>query len=403
MFEPLFMIKKFTILFLFLSIGFRSLTQEEFVPPQAKFITQIPFTQISGGLIMLRATLDTSSIVLNFILDTGSGGISLDSSVVAKLALVATPTERVIKGIAGTRKVSFSYGHYLNFENFTTDTFSFHINDYEIISSAYGYKIDGIIGYSFLRRYIVKIDYDTKIIELFTPGTFKYPKGGYLMKPNFTTLPLTNFTIGNENKISGRYIFDTGAGLCFLLNKEFTEDSFIFKKKTKFYATQAEGLGGKKTMQLAVVKQVFVGPYKFKDVPVYIFDDEFNVTSYPNNVGVIGNDILSRFNIVLNYPEQTIYLKPNNKYADDFDYSYTGLSIYSINENIVVTEVIKDSPGDKAGFKPDDIILAVENNFNQNIQSIKFALQNAGTKLNVLISRKGKIEMMILEVKNILK
>jgi hypothetical protein len=32
-------------------------------------------------------------------------------------------------------------------------------------------------------------------------------------------------------------------------------------------ATQAEGLGGKMLMKLTTVKEVNIGPYKFKDVP----------------------------------------------------------------------------------------------------------------------------------------
>ena len=41
------------------------------------------------------------------------------------------------------------------------DSLDFYINDYEILSSVYGEKIDGVIGYSLFSRYIIKIDYDS--------------------------------------------------------------------------------------------------------------------------------------------------------------------------------------------------------------------------------------------------
>ncbi|MCZ2224258.1 MAG: aspartyl protease family protein [Chitinophagales bacterium] len=396
--------KKIFITVLLLLYFLKGFTQEEFELPKAKFITKIPFTQLMGSLIVVQATVDTSSTVLNFLLDTGSGGISLDSTTVEKLGFIVQPTEKVIRGIAGIRKVPFTYGHYLNFTNLRTDTFSFHINNYELLSSVYGVEINGIIGFSFLKKYIVKIDYDNFQIELYSPGTFKYPRGGYLMKPTFTTLPLPYFSLGVKNNSTiSRFIFDTGAGLCFLLNKKFIKDKVLFRRKNKFYNTQAEGLGGKKEMDLAVVKLVSIGPYKFKNVPVYIFDDEFNATSYPNNAGIIGNDLLRRFNVILNYSEQEIYLKPNSKFSDPFDYSYTGLNIYLIDNRIVVGNVSKNSHADKAGLKEGDIIIAIDNNFSTNIQSIKLALQNAGSKLNVLISRNNKLEMIILDVANILQ
>jgi len=396
------MIKKFFISILLLCCT-NIHAQEEFIAPQAKFISKLPFTQLIGGLIVIQASVDTFSTPFNFLLDTGSGGISLDSATVQRLGFKTFNTERQIRGIAGIRKVPFTYGHYLRFEDFTTDTFSFHINNYELLSSVYGMEISGIIGFSFLKKYIVKIDYDNQFLEIYTPGTIKYPRGGFLMKPAFSTLPLAYFSLNNNKKKNiSRFIFDTGAGLCFLLNKEYTEDKALFDSTTKIFKTQAEGLGGKKAMELSVVKQVFVGPYKFKDVPVYIFDDEFNATSYPHNAGIIGNDLLRRFNVILNYADQEIHLKPNSKFSDAFDYSYTGLNIYFIDNNIVVGDVIKNSPADKAGFKEDDIILAVDNNFSNNILVIKTALQNVNTKVNVVISRDNKLQILLLDVVNIL-
>ena len=47
------------------------------------------------------------------------------------------------------------------------------------------------------------------------------------------------------------------------------------------YAKEAEGVGGKIDMHLTVIKEIKLGPYRFRNVPIYIFDDTYNVTSYP--------------------------------------------------------------------------------------------------------------------------
>ena len=200
-----------------------------------------------------------------------------------------------------------------------------------------------------------------------------------------------------------RFIFDTGAGLCFLFNEDFLDDSSLLKKKKKKFITQAEGFGGKKEMELTVIKSVSVGPYKFRKVPVFIFKDAYNITSYPQSCGLIGNDLLKRFNAILNYPEQTFYLKPNNKFSENFDFSYTGLGVYLIDNVIQVVDIIKDSPGDKAGFKIGDIVLGIDNDFSNNIQSYKIALQNAGARLKVFISRNKQPMSLKLKVQNILR
>src|SRR5690606_31180997 len=103
------------------------------------------------------------------------------------------------------------------------------------------------------------------------------------------------------------------------------------------------------------------GPYRFKKVPVFLFDDEHNVTSYPVLGGLIGNDLLRRFNLILNYEKREIHLTPNSHFHDPFDYSYTGLGIYYYNGIIEISDVIKDSPGDKAGLEAGDIIVSINN------------------------------------------
>ncbi|MDP1843385.1 MAG: aspartyl protease family protein [Sediminibacterium sp.] len=391
------------LLGLALLICFTSYSQEEFVAPDCILITKIPFTQLSGGIIIVRAKLDQYPDSLNFVFDTGSGGISLDSATAADLKLPLVKSDKTIRGIAGFRKVEFAENHQLNFKDLTADRLDFHINDYELLTSVYGVKIDGIIGYSFIRRYVIKIDYDVNQLEIYSPGNFRYPRGGQLLRPSFTTLPRQIAQIEDGRQIYNRYIFDTGAGLCFLLSRDFVEDSSLFKPNRKFYPTQAEGLGGKKQMELTVVKSVKIGAFKFRNVPVHVFDDTYNVTSYPLLGGILGNDLLRRFNVILNYPQQSIHIKPNSHFNEQFDYSYTGLGIYLIDGEIRVIDIIKDSPGDRAGFKTGDVIFSVESNYSKNIQTYKTLFQNAIGKIKTIIFRDQTPMVLTLDVKDIRK
>lgn len=377
-------------------------SQEEFVPPPAKFVTDIPFTQLTGGIIILHATFDDFVDSLNFVLDTGSGGISLDSTTCEYYKLKTVPSDKIVRGIAGMKYVSFANDHTIHLQGVTVDKLDFHINNYEILTSAYGMHIDGIIGYSFFRRFLVCIDYDAQELKIYTPGTYKYPRGGYLLKPQFSTLPMQTAEVRDNRDIIAKFFLDTGAGLCFLMNDDFAKDSSVFKKKRKMYLSQAEGLGGKTDMDLSVVKEIKIGPYRFRNVPAYQFNDEYNVTNYPVLGGLIGNDILRRFNVVINYPQQEIYIKPNKHYSDSFDYSYTGLGFYLIDGAITITDIIKGSPAEKAGFKFGDIIIGVENNFSNNIQTYKVLMQNAKARLRVLVMRNGQPQVIYMKVKSIL-
>lgn len=389
------------LILIFIALQKNANAQEYFSKPPAKLLTKFNFKLLSGGVIVLNAKIDHYKDTLNFIFDTGSGGISLDSLTADLLGLPTVKTERTIRGIGGIKQVNFAYKRSLILPGLTVDSLDFHINNYDLLTSAYGIKVDGIIGFSVLKRYIVTLNYDDSTIAFYTPGLFKYPKGGYLISPYFTTLPFSDVVVKDEKVTNSKFIFDTGAGLCMLFSEDFIEDSSFLNKKKKIFTTYGEGIGGKKAMQLTVIKEVKLGPFKFKRVPVFIFNDEYNVTSYPSGKGVIGNDLLRRFNVILNYQEQSIYIKPNTHFNSGFDYSYTGLELYLIDGEVTVDQVIPGSPAEKAGFKSQDVILAINTTFSNDLQLFKNMLQDTGNPLKVLVARDKEIIMLHLAVKDI--
>ena len=364
--------------------------QEIFTPPQARLISVFHFEQLTGGVILLRGTLNNVTDSLNFILDTGSGGISLDSAVVEAYKLPITHSERIIRGIAGIRQVDYTLHNTLHLPGLQMDSLDFHINDYSILAGVYGIPIDGIIGYSVLRRYIVYIDYNLQQIHFYTPGVYRYPRGGTLLRPAFNNLPIQTAGIKEERQLHQRFYLDTGGGLCLLLSDDFVQDSLLFGKKKKMLPTITEGLGGKKTMMITTVREFKLGPYRFKHVPTYVFDDEFNVTSYPTLGGLLGADILRRFNMTLNYPRAEIHLLPNTHFRDPFDYSYTGMEVFFEEGKAVIAAIMKDSPAEKCGLQTGDEIFAIDNVIGISFQNIKNLLQGADRRIKIIVMRNNQ-------------
>jgi len=379
-----------------------AVAQEEFVEP-SKFLTKFPFIQMTGGVVIMQARFDAFADTLNFILDTGSGGISLDSTTAEYFKLKGTPSNRTIRGIAGIRNVSFLNNRKLHLPGLTVDSLNFHINDYSILTAVYGEKIDGIIGYSVLSRYIIKINYDSSSIEFWTRGSYRYPRGGFLLRPIINSTPVQQLRVKDGKTITARFLYDMGAGLNMMLSTDFLKDSSLLDKKRKLYAKEAEGLGGKVDMAMTIIKEVKLGPYKFKNVPVYVFNDTFNITSYPFLAGLLGNDILRRFNVILNYDRRDIHLIPNTHFNEAFDYSYTGIELYYIEGKIIIGDVAKGSPAEVAGIKEDDVVVAVNKNFSQNLQQYKAAIQSTGDRLLLIVQRDGQLIQFNMKVKSILK
>lgn len=374
-----------------LTTSLRGKAQEEFIEPPSKLITRVPFTQLTGGIVIVKAMLNNFPDTLNFVLDTGSSGISLDSTTVSELRLTPQSTDRTIRGIAGIKNVPFLYNQKLKFPKLVVDSLDFHVNDYGILTAVYGERIDGIIGYSIFRKFIVKVNYDSLYLDICTKGTIRYPRGGYLLKPTISNLPIQTLRVKDAVTINSRFLYDIGAGVCMMLSRDFVSDSAFLHKKRRLLTKEGEGVGGKIDMHVTVIKEVKLGPFRFRSVPTYIFDDEFNVTQYPTLGGLIGNDILRRFNTIFNYDKRDFYLTPNSHFNEPFDYSYSGVELYYVEGNIIVGDVAKGSPAEEAGLKENDIVIAINNNFAQNLNAYKIALQVANSKIKFIVRRAGEL------------
>ncbi|MDE3212687.1 MAG: aspartyl protease family protein [Bacteroidota bacterium] len=380
--------RRFFFILAFCNPGF-SFGQQAAKEERARLLTRFHFEQVSGGVILLHAKLDTISTPLNFILDTGSGAASLDSATAAEFHIPHVPSGKVVSGVAGMRPVDFSQNNRLTFPGLTIDSLDLYINDYEVLSSVYGEKIDGILGYSVLSRYIIGLNYDSLYISFYTPGKMKYPPEGYTLHPIFTALPIQALTVQDRRKIDANFYLDTGAGLCFLISKKFEDDSSFLKKRRRPVSIQVEGMGGRKHMLVTLIRSLQIGPYHFNRVPTNVLDDVYNVTSYPFLGGLIGNDLLRRFNVILNYPNREVHIKPNGHFEDPFDYSYTGLSMYYADGKIYADDVVSKSPAYRGGVRKGDVIIAVNTNFSNDINVYKTLMQSVGQRVTLLVSRKG--------------
>ncbi|MCW3113870.1 MAG: hypothetical protein JWR18_2266 [Segetibacter sp.] len=388
----------FAVLFIHPSAHSKPFTES----PKAQLVTKLPFMLTSRGIIILQGHFGAFPDTLNFILDTGSGGISLDSATAKHFHLTPSMTDETIRGLAQRKAGEFLFDQQLRLRTLKVDHLNFHINDYSFLSDAYNVKIDGVIGYSFLKSYIVKVNYEKLIIEIWSPGNIDYPKAGHVIKTTVTKLAAIGATVNDNRKIEGNFYFDTGADMCFLLPDKFIKDSSVLRSNKKILPSGAQGLGGRKEMMLTTVDEVNIGPYTLKKVPAFIFDDSYNVSNYPATGGIIGNELMERFNLVINYPANEIHIVPNAMFNTPFDYSYVGCNLILENGKAIIKDIIKDSPAHLAGLKNNDVIFGIDNNFTNDVEEYRNLLSKPGAKLKVFLLRGNVVESALVEVKSIL-
>ena len=390
--------QRLALFFISLFTVFASSAQE--LP--AKWLTKTPFLQVTGGVVIVTAQLKPFSDTLQFIFDTGSSGISLDSSTAAYLGLKPVYSGQAIRGIAGIREVPFVYRRSLQIGAMQVDSLDFHVNDYSVLTAVYGVRIDGIIGYSLLSRFVIGIDYENAQMDWYTPGVYAYPRRGYLMHPELDRLPSQGVQIQDVRVAQPQFLVDLGAGLNLLFSKRYAQESGVLDLQRKRWVKSGEGIGGRIDMELTTLRSARIGPYRFRNVPISIFEDTYNVTNYPAWAGLIGNDLLRRFNVILNYPKKEIHLTPNRFLADPFDYSYSGLELYLIENKIRLGYLAPGSPAEVAGLRLGDEVIAVNKNFSGILNEYKIELQKAGEKVRIIYRRDekiGELEFRVLRIR----
>lgn len=389
-------------LMLFLSICCESIAQRKHFLNKDKQQASISFQQLDGGVPLIVCRLLGSNDSLRFILDTGSGGVSLDSAYCAQHDLIPTATDSSISGIGGTARVDYLSEQSLDLGTLKTKPMSFHIYDYSELSAVYGEKIDGVLGFPFISQFLIYMDNDLLQMEFYPPQKIIYPKIGQLLHPQIAMLPLQKLKLRDWKTSQMSFFMDCGAGLPILFNEKYLTDSMIFREHKNYFYTRAEGTGGNKQMRLTTVKEIILGKYHFSDVPAYVFKDENNVTAYPFSGGLLGNEILRRFNIVLNYAHAEIHLTPNTHFQEAFDYSYSGLTLHQHDNKILVEDVVPESPAAKAGLVSGDELVGVDQHFTGNLKFFRSILQQSDKYFKVFINRKNTLMQLSLRTESIL-
>lgn len=366
---------------------------------KATSLVKIPFTKHSGGVVLVNAKISGIPDTLAFILDTGSGGVSIDSGLCANYGLLLSENDTIVSGIGGTKSLPLLVDQALFFSSLEIKDLAFRVYNYQSLSEIYGTRIDGVLGYDFFSKYIININYDYQTIDILSKGNIKYPSGGFVLHTGNNTLPLNKILIKDKRSLRFPLFLDTGAGLSLLLSDVFVKDSAILYNNKKVFTTRATGFGGRKQVREAVIKKIKLGPYSFYNVPAFLFNDEEYITQYPYSGGLLGSEILQKFNIIINYEKNEFFLKPNSHFDEPFDYGYSGAVIIVRNNKIIVEDVVEESPADIAGLLVGDEIVAVDNNFLGDLDIIKQLFQDFHKEHFILIKRAG--ELMSLTIKPI--
>ena len=284
---------------------------------------EIPFN-LKGKTILLKAALAKSDSSI-FIFDTGATGIVVDSLHAELIGLAGTNRQKTnVAGHGGTQNYTLIPDQQLSFSNKAVlDHVNLILVNFSSFKAVTGAKFDGIIGYDFLNKYVTKIDFDRKCMQLYdqlaekdtagyTAIAFEFNKG-----VNIPRFPMT-IKLADGESVTGKVMFDSGADNALLISAPFKNYHRLNDKIGKTVNKRSRGLNVITNDIGATVNEIEFMGFKFRDVDI---DLTVNDQAEPKDgyLGIIGMEIIKRFNIIFDYPRKKIYMKPNSTYGMPFE------------------------------------------------------------------------------------
>lgn len=383
---------------------------------QGRTSTRIPF-QLHSNLIIVPVKINESD-TLHFILDTGVGSTIITDPTVFKRSLKLVRRLKLTGAGEGEQlSASVAIDNQLSMGNLRASHQNVVVLDADVLrlSEYVGVPVHGIFGYDIFSNFVVTIDFQLKEIVLTQPQRFHYRKSKgdrYPItiqdtKPYLDVMAL----LDNERSLPLRVVLDTGAGHALLVDRSTATTAMPLPNKV-IRAQLGRGLNGVINGSLGRIRGLRVGRFELGDVLTSFPDSAafgLKLAKGPERQGNIGCELLRRFRVTFNYPENYIVLKPvRHMLREKFEHDMSGMELRAKGEllrNYYVDKVTTNSPADLAGLKEGDQLLFVNNSSVGNItisDIYKLLQKGEGKEISLVVQRGTELVLAHLVLKRLI-
>jgi hypothetical protein len=378
---------------------------------------RLPF-QLHSNLILVKLRINQSD-TLNFILDTG-----------VSHTLITDPAALDRKKLNMTRKVKLSgvgEGNELTATVAIDNELSMgalrasHHNivmldsDLLKLSEYVGMPVHGIFGYDLFTNFVVAIDFRSRELTLTVPKKYKYkarhgdryPIVIQNTKPYLDVVAM----LPGERTIPLRVVLDTGAGHALMLDGQPSTCALPRPEKV-IRAQLGRGLNGVINGSVGRITGLRVGRHELQQVLASFPDSSalgMKLVNTTDRQGNIGCELLRRFTVTFNYPEQYIVLKAVKRLLRErFEHDMSGMELRAKGEGFrtfFIDRVVADSPAEMAGLREGDELLFVNNEKTDalSISDIYKVLQRGeGKEVTMMVRRNGQIVVAQFALKRVI-
>jgi|HubBroStandDraft_4_1064222.scaffolds.fasta_scaffold00011_85 predicted aspartyl protease/alpha-beta hydrolase superfamily lysophospholipase len=333
--------------------------------------TTVPFTLFDNRMLV-AVSLDGKG-PFSMIVDTGSSSLVITPSVARRLGLAPRSAGYAYgagsgsSALAQTRVPSVAIGS-LRFRNVSTD-----VIDLSPIRRAFRFPaLDGVIGYSTLRRFRMGVDMDASRLTL-SGSPLAFPKSASAVSFTVDADGLIRIPAAVDG-VHGTFVVDTGDRSSLTLFRHFAQANDFYRDATVRNVVTGYGVGGPIYSDLMRTTVALFGS-TVPGVLTRASRDKGGAFALGRDAASIGMGLLKRFNVIYDYPDGEIYAWPNRSFAAAdtrkplaYDrgalpplarHAVFGAGVAQGSGGVRVTFVAAAGPAEAAGVRAGDTIRAI--------------------------------------------
>jgi hypothetical protein len=394
-----------------------ALPRETFQPPKpgppdvhmnAK-VPPIPFN-FENSHIMLKVAVNDREPIW-FILDTGADQEAINETRLADFGLV-TYAQSMTTGGGGSAEYSYATGASFSLPGVKLLDQHVAVIDQTGLERALGMPIGGLLGYDFISRFVVEIDYQKQLITLHDPNRWRYSGKGLVVPITFDEgIPFINGTIsaGAKRNLPAYLVLDFGAAETMTLTSPFVKaNDLLSVAQTNANVNRPAGLENQFFAQNNVrghIDQLMLGKLIVQSIPVNLSMNTKGAYASANFSGTVGESIFRRYHVFLDYARKRMIFEPtadaDKPFPERQTYGLTLLASGADLHSYTVTAVRPGSQAERDGFKKGDVISGMDRKpaIDFTLGELREQLSHPGERHELQITRGTENLTVPIEVK----
>ena len=255
-----------------------------------------------------------------------------------------------------------------------------------------------VLGYEFLQRLVVKIDYEHNRMTMYDPAQFVFSGKGVAvpMLVNQRTLSAN----GSVDGFKGLFALDTGNDVALELEPNFVRaNDLLDRTRARFHGYAGRGYAGPlPDSYYARIRKLKIGDAEVDEIAANLAQGN----PHPDEPdGNLGRSVLDQFNSTFDLSRSMLYLEKNANWGP-VPFNRAGIVVDPQDDGMQVMTVLAGSPGEAAGLQVGDVITEIDGKKLEDAQDQSAFTRPVGTVLRLTLERGKSTRDITVVLKDVL-